>query len=110
MREEYRVLGKLEVVRDDENVELGAFLQRELLAYMLTKPNTVVSTDELIDGLWGEDAGPDKQNSLWVYISGIRKALEHAKAQSQLEFPVIGLPAPGRRRLSRRRPLRADGG
>ncbi len=73
---EYRVLGKLEVLRDGHAVDLGAFRQRALLALLLTAPNSVFSTDQIIDGLWGADGGIDKQNALWVYVSGLRKALE----------------------------------
>lgn len=73
---EYRVLGDLQVLRDGQPVELGTFRQRALLALLLTAPNTVFSTDQLIDSLWGDDTGADRQNSLWVYVSGLRKALE----------------------------------
>lgn len=73
---EFRVLGELAVPRDGEPVDLGTFRQRALLALLLTAPNTVQSTDQLIDALWGEDSGIDRQNSLWVYVSGLRKALE----------------------------------
>ncbi|MDJ0767817.1 MAG: extracellular solute-binding protein [Ilumatobacter sp.] len=73
---EYRVLGKLEVLRDGDPVDLGAFRQRALLALLLTSPNTVWSTDQIIDGLWGDDVGADRQNALWVHVSGLRKALE----------------------------------
>ncbi|MGD9700819.1 MAG: extracellular solute-binding protein [Acidimicrobiia bacterium] len=73
---EYRVLGKLEVLRDGHPVDLGAFRQRALLALLLTAPNSVFSTDQIIDELWGADGGGDKQNALWVYVSGLRKALE----------------------------------
>ena len=72
---EYRILGKLEVLSDGAQVDLGAFRQRAMLAMLLTSPNTVFSTDQLIDGLWGDDGSVDRQNSLWVYVSGLRKAL-----------------------------------
>jgi serine/threonine protein kinase/DNA-binding SARP family transcriptional activator/ABC-type glycerol-3-phosphate transport system substrate-binding protein len=73
---EYRVLGKLEVLQDGRAVDLGSFRQRALLALLLTAPNSMFSTDQIIDGLWGADGGIDKQNALWVYVSGLRKALE----------------------------------
>ena len=61
---EFRVLGKLEVVRDGHPVDLGAFRQRALLALLLTAPNSVFSTDQILDELWGDDGGVDKQNAL----------------------------------------------
>src|SRR5215203_4489365 len=73
---DFRVLGKLQVVRDGQPVDLGAFRQRALLALLLTSPNAVFSSDQILDRLWGDDGGADKQNALWVYISGLRKALE----------------------------------
>ena len=50
---EYRVLGKLEVVRDGQTIEVGAVRQRALLALLLTAPNSVFSTDRILDELWG---------------------------------------------------------
>jgi DNA-binding SARP family transcriptional activator len=73
---EFRVLGSLEAVRDGQPVDLGAFRQRALLALLLTAPNTVFSSDQILDRLWGDDGGAEKQNALWVYVSGLRKALE----------------------------------
>jgi DNA-binding SARP family transcriptional activator len=55
---EYRLLGKLEVLRDGFRVDLGAFRQRALFALLLTSPNTFFSTDQIIDGLWGTATVP----------------------------------------------------
>lgn len=75
-RVEYRVLGTVTVLRDGAEVDVGAFRQRALLALLLSEPNTVFSTDRIIDALWDEHGSGDRQNSLWVYVSGLRKALE----------------------------------
>jgi DNA-binding SARP family transcriptional activator/ABC-type glycerol-3-phosphate transport system substrate-binding protein/tRNA A-37 threonylcarbamoyl transferase component Bud32 len=91
---EYRVLGKLEVVGDGRMVELGAFRQRALLALLLTEPNSVFSTDRILDELWGTDGGIDKQNALWVYVSGLRKALEPDRAKRS-EGTILLTRAPG---------------
>ncbi len=72
---EFRVLGPLEVHSTDGPVDLGPPRQRALLALLLTSPNTVVSTDQIIDALWG-DTDTDRQNALWVHVSGLRSALE----------------------------------
>ena len=53
---EFHVLGPLEVVRHGRTLELGAGKQRTLLAALLLHANEVVSTDRLIDALWGEEA------------------------------------------------------
>jgi DNA-binding SARP family transcriptional activator/ABC-type glycerol-3-phosphate transport system substrate-binding protein/tRNA A-37 threonylcarbamoyl transferase component Bud32/energy-coupling factor transporter ATP-binding protein EcfA2 len=91
---EYRVLGKLEVVRDGQAVELGAFRQRALLALLLTAPSSVFSTDRILDELWGADGGIDKQNSLWVYVSGLRKALEPDR-EKRTDGTILLTRAPG---------------
>ena len=91
---EYRVLGNFEVVRDGSPVDLGAFRQRALLALLLTEPNTVFSTDRILDELWGADGGVDKQNALWVYVSGLRKALEPER-EKRTEGTILLTRAPG---------------
>lgn len=80
---EYSVLGKVEVRRNGDELDLGAFRQRALLAVLLSAPNTIFSTDRIIDALWGEDGDGDRQNSLWVYVSGLRKALEPDREKRQ---------------------------
>jgi DNA-binding SARP family transcriptional activator len=51
---DYRLLGRLEVTRDGAPVELGAYRQRALLGLLLANPGTVLSTDRILDELWGE--------------------------------------------------------
>ncbi|MFN3258911.1 MAG: extracellular solute-binding protein [Ilumatobacter sp.] len=91
---DFRVLGTLAVERDGVDVDLGAFRQRALLGLLLTAPNQVWSTDQIIDGLWGEEAAGDKQNALWVYVSGLRKALEPDRPK-RTDGSVLLTRAPG---------------
>ncbi len=91
---EYRVLGKLEAIRDGAPVDLGTRRQRAVLALLLTAPNTVWSTDRIIDGVWGDDVGADRQNALWVYISGLRKALEPDR-EKRTEGTILLTRSPG---------------
>ncbi len=91
---EYRVLGTLEVLRDGQVVDLGAFRQRALLALLLTEPNSVFSSDQIIDRLWGPDGGMDRQNALWVYVSGLRKALEPDR-ERRSEGSILLTRSPG---------------
>src|SRR3954447_26373590 len=72
---EYRLLGRLEVLRDGDPVDLGSQRQRALLALLLANVGTVLSTDRILDELWGDAGAADKHNSLWVYVSGLRGAL-----------------------------------
>ena len=71
----FRVLGPLEIERDGLVLDLGARKQRALLALLLTSPNRVVTTDRILDALWGEEAD-GKENALWVYVSRLRTVLE----------------------------------
>src|SRR3954471_2797655 len=50
----FRALGPLEVVVDGRAVALGSPKVRLLLTAFLIEANSVVSTDRLVDALWGE--------------------------------------------------------
>ncbi len=83
---DYRVLGPLEVVDDGQPVQIGSRLQRALLALLLLHHNRVVSTDRILEELWGDDP-EGKERTLWVYISRLRSILEpdrRAHADSQV--------------------------
>ena len=51
---EFRILGPLEVADGDSVTPLAGAKQRALLAVLLLSANEVVSSDRLIDDLWGE--------------------------------------------------------
>ena len=69
------MLGPLEVVDGDRQIALGGSRQRALLALLLTRANEVMSTDRLIDELWGDQPPRTAANTLQYYISQLRKAL-----------------------------------
>lgn len=54
---------------------IGAPKVRALLAVLLLHRGEVVSTDRLIDALWGARASPTAARTLQVYVSNLRKAL-----------------------------------
>ena len=72
---EFRILGPLEVVEDDSPIALGGARRRALLALLLTRANEVVSTDRLIDELWGERPPENAANALQYHVSRLRKLL-----------------------------------
>ena len=72
---EFRILGPLEVIEDDRPVALGGPRQRALLAILLLHRREVVSSDRLIDELWGEHPPATAAKTLHVYIFHLRKAL-----------------------------------
>jgi ABC-type transport system substrate-binding protein/DNA-binding SARP family transcriptional activator len=65
----------LEVVEHGRAVVVGAPKVRALLAVLVLHRGEVVSTDRLIDALWGERASPTAARTLQVYVSNLRKAL-----------------------------------
>ena len=72
---EFRILGPLEVVQDGVSVVLGPAQQRALLAVLVLHRGEAVSTDRLIDELWGERAPATAAKTVQVYVSHLRKAL-----------------------------------
>src|SRR5919106_1447865 len=72
---EFRLLGPLEVWDGEQAIPLGGPKQRAVLAHLLLHANEVVSTDALIDDIWGETPPEAARNSLQTYISLLRKAL-----------------------------------
>src|SRR5947208_16072550 len=73
--DEFRLLGPLEAVVDGTPVRLAAEKPRALLALLLLNRNRVVSTERLVDELWGEEAPARATKALQVYVSQLRKAL-----------------------------------
>ncbi|MEX0817005.1 MAG: BTAD domain-containing putative transcriptional regulator [Gaiellales bacterium] len=70
---EFRILGPLEVSHEDGVVPLGGPKQRALLALLLLYAGEVVSTDRLIDALWGERPPRTAATSLQNFVSQLRK-------------------------------------
>jgi DNA-binding SARP family transcriptional activator len=72
---EFLILGPLEVADDGRLVPLGGAKQRAVLAILLLNRNQVVSTDRLIDEVWGETPPATAAISLQNFVARLRKAL-----------------------------------
>jgi DNA-binding SARP family transcriptional activator len=72
---DFRLLGPLEVAEHDRSVMLGGGKQRALLAVLLLHANDVVSTEQLVDEVWGESPPATVAKSIHVYVSRLRKQL-----------------------------------
>jgi len=75
---EFRILGPLEVVDGDRLLTLRGSRLRTLLVLLLTSANDVVSSDRLIDELWGAEPPRAASNALQYHVSQLRKALAPA--------------------------------
>ena len=73
---EFRILGPLEVRDEGQVVELAAGKPRALLAILLLNANRVVSSDVLIESLWGERPPNTAEQGVYTYVAGLRRALE----------------------------------
>ena len=72
---EFRVLGSFEVVDGDGPLALGGPKQRAVLAVLLLHRGAPVSTDRLIDEIWGERPPVSAAKLVQGYVSNLRKAL-----------------------------------
>src|SRR5919201_2194712 len=73
--QDFRVLGPLEVSDETGPLLLGGQKQRAVLALLLIEAPRPVSTDRLIDALWGEQPPRTAATSLQNFISQLRKSL-----------------------------------
>jgi DNA-binding SARP family transcriptional activator len=72
---EFRILGPFEVVDAGRAVGLGGRKKRATLAILLLHHDQVVSSERLIEELWGERAPPTALQTVRVHVSQIRKTL-----------------------------------
>src|SRR5918992_2152545 len=72
---EFRILGPLEVLDEGRAITLAGSRQRALLALLLLHANETLSTDRLIDELWGERPPGNAAKTVQMQISRLRKAL-----------------------------------
>jgi DNA-binding SARP family transcriptional activator len=72
---EIRLLGPLEVDVSGRRLELRRQKQRALLALLALRAGEVVSTDRLVEDLWGETPPKAAVGSLQNLVSELRKAL-----------------------------------
>src|SRR3712207_4410661 len=74
-RLELRVLGPLEARVGGSPVRLGGRKQRTALALLAADAGKVVATDDLIDGVWGDEPTAAARSTLHTYISNLRQGL-----------------------------------
>ena len=90
---EFRILGPLEVAVNGNIVTLSSGKQRALLGVLLLHANKVVSTERLVDELWGARSPPTSGKLVQVYVSQLRRALDAAGATDVLRTRPPGYVA-----------------
>jgi class 3 adenylate cyclase/DNA-binding SARP family transcriptional activator len=73
---DFLLLGPLEARQAGRPLRLGSIKHRMLLAKLLVHANQVVSTDELIDTVWGEQPPPTVRQSLQNHVASLRRVIE----------------------------------
>ena len=73
---DFRVLGPFEVRDGERKLALGGTRQRSVLAILVLRAGETVSSDRLIDELWGERPPADAPTALQQHVSRLRKSLE----------------------------------
>ncbi|GAA2612989.1 BTAD domain-containing putative transcriptional regulator [Paractinoplanes durhamensis] len=76
-----RILGPVEAEVDGRALALGRRRERCLLAVLLARLGQVVSTEDLIELLWGEDAPDSARRSLHAHVARLRRALADTGAE-----------------------------
>jgi DNA-binding SARP family transcriptional activator len=72
---EYRILGPVEVIGEGGPLPLAGQRQRALLALLILNAGSVVSTDRIVDELWGEQPPRTALSSLQNFVSRLRRLL-----------------------------------
>jgi WD40 repeat protein/DNA-binding SARP family transcriptional activator len=79
-----RLLGPVEASVDGRAVAVGAGKPRALLAMLALNARSTVSSDRLIDGLWGEPPPATAAKLVQMHVSQLRKALVAAGDGEQI--------------------------
>ena len=80
---DFRLLGPLDARENGRSIPLGRGRQRALFLLLLLNAGEAVSTDRLMDALWGEAPPRTALKSIQVYVSRLRKELSDGRLQTQ---------------------------
>jgi DNA-binding SARP family transcriptional activator len=92
----FQVLGPLRVLHDTRDCTPSASKARQVLALLLLRANQVVSTDALIEELWGERPPRSAVNTAQTYIYQLRRMFQRMSANTDDGVAIV-TSAPGYR-------------
>ena len=72
---DFRILGPLDVRDGDQAVALAVGRQRALLALLIVNANETVSTDRIVEELWGQESPPTAPKVIQNHVSQLRRGL-----------------------------------
>mgnify|MGYP002135091150 FL=1 len=87
-------MGSVRAHNGAQSVDLGARLQRALLARLVVAHGHTVSVDRLIDDLWEGEPPPKALSALQVYVSHLRRVLEPGRPR-RAPAQILVSAAPG---------------
>src|SRR4051794_3933064 len=99
-RLDFRILGPLGVLVDGRDVTPARPKQRALLALLVLRANEILSSDELIDALWGDRPPATAQAALRGHVSSLRKIFGQDTIETRPSGYVLRV-APGQTDLER---------
>ncbi|MDT0616059.1 AfsR/SARP family transcriptional regulator [Streptomyces lancefieldiae] len=85
----YEIMGPVRVIHEEDQVNINAQKVATLLAVLLVRSNQVVTVDQLITEIWGDEPPRRVTAALHVYVSQIRKFL---KRSGREDGPVLTRP------------------
>ncbi|MFJ8539974.1 BTAD domain-containing putative transcriptional regulator [Streptomyces sp. NPDC093591] len=84
MAVEFRVLGGVEVLVDGHRLDQGPARQQSVLAVLVCEANHVVTVDRLVDRVWGERPPQRARETLYSYLSRLRRALRPVAEEARI--------------------------
>lgn len=81
----FHLFGPLGAEADRGPIDLGSPKQRAVLAVLLLNANEIVSTDRIIEQVWGDDAPRTADHSVQIYVSELRKAMSNGAPSDLIE-------------------------
>ncbi len=76
--------------RHGSRLDLGPPRQLAVLAVLASRAGQVVTMGQLIDSLWGDDSPRTAEQSVYTYISGLRRALEPHRGPREPSRLLVG--------------------